>query len=73
MLVRLAAKLQMSVIAEGIETSEQREALLACGVEDGQGYLMSPPLPFAKFDEFLVAHEVKLEAEAVVRAASQVA
>jgi sensor c-di-GMP phosphodiesterase-like protein len=73
MLVRLAAKLQMSVIAEGIETSEQREALLACGVEDGQGYLVSPPLPFAKFDEFLVAHEVKVEAEAVVRAASQVA
>ncbi len=73
MLVRLAAKLQMSVIAEGIETSEQREALLACGVEDGQGYLVSPPLPFAKFDEFLVAHEVKLEVEAVVRAASQVA
>jgi hypothetical protein len=34
---------------------------------------VSPPLPFAKFHEFLVAHEVKLEAEAVVRAASQVA
>jgi c-di-GMP phosphodiesterase len=70
MLVRLAAKLEMTVIAEGIETNEQREALLACGVENGQGYLVSPPLPFAKFDEFLSSHAVKAEAEAIVREAS---
>jgi EAL domain-containing protein (putative c-di-GMP-specific phosphodiesterase class I) len=73
MLVRLAAKLKMTVIAEGIETTEQREALLACGVEDGQGYLVSPPLPFAKFDDFLTQHAVRLEAEATVRDASRVA
>lgn len=73
MLVRLAAKLKMTVIAEGIETVEQRQALLACGVEDGQGYLISPPLPFAKFDDFLTQHAVKLDAEAIVRDASQVA
>ncbi|MBO4224174.1 EAL domain-containing protein [Bradyrhizobium neotropicale] len=70
MLVRLAAKLRMNVIAEGIETAEQRQALLGCGVECGQGYLVSPPLPFAKFDEFLAAYEAKAEVDAVVRQAS---
>jgi EAL domain-containing protein (putative c-di-GMP-specific phosphodiesterase class I) len=45
----------MTVVAEGIETPEQIAALLACGVEEGQGYIVSPPLPFAKFDQ-LVEH-----------------
>src|SRR6185369_17214600 len=49
-LARLARDLQMTVIAEGIETPEQVEALIKCGVEEGQGYLVSPPLPFSKFD-----------------------
>jgi c-di-GMP phosphodiesterase len=69
MLVRLAAKLRMNVIAEGIETAEQRQALLACGVESGQGYLVSPPLPFAKFEEFLATYEAT-EAGAVILQAS---
>jgi c-di-GMP phosphodiesterase len=53
MLVRLARDLHMGVIAEGIETEEQKRALLACGVEHGQGYLVAPPLPFEKFRELL--------------------
>ncbi|MBV8697122.1 MAG: EAL domain-containing protein [Bradyrhizobium sp.] len=53
MLVRLAQDLHMDVMAEGIETEEQRRALLACGVAQGQGYLVAPPLPFAKFRELL--------------------
>jgi c-di-GMP phosphodiesterase len=73
MLVRLAAKLKMTVIAEGVETAEQRQALLNCGVEHGQGYLVSPPLPFAKFEAFLVAQAAKAEADTVVKEASQVA
>jgi c-di-GMP phosphodiesterase len=53
MLVRLARDLKMTVVAEGIETPEQQSALIACGVEQGQGYIVSPPLPFAKFDQLL--------------------
>jgi sensor c-di-GMP phosphodiesterase-like protein len=49
MLVRLARELKMTVLAEGIETDEQRLALIACEVTEGQGYLVSPPLPAAKF------------------------
>ena len=59
MLVRLARDLHMTVIAEGIETVEQVQALIACGVEEGQGYLVSPPLPFAKFDELVEIQPIK--------------
>jgi sensor c-di-GMP phosphodiesterase-like protein len=58
MLVRLARELKMSVVAEGIETAEQMAALLACGVEEGQGYLVSPPLPFAKFDQLVESLQI---------------
>jgi EAL domain-containing protein (putative c-di-GMP-specific phosphodiesterase class I) len=63
----------MSVIAEGIETSEQVRALIACGVEEGQGYFVSPPLPFAKFDEWMEARSSIAFADAVVRQAALVA
>jgi sensor c-di-GMP phosphodiesterase-like protein len=59
MLVRLARDLAMSVIAEGIEAEDQVEALLACGVEEGQGYLVSPPVPIAKFIELVEIHQAK--------------
>jgi sensor c-di-GMP phosphodiesterase-like protein len=72
-LVRLARDLHMTVIAEGIETKEQVEALVACGVEEGQGYLVSPPLPFAKFDDFLARHQARTVADDVVRSAARVA
>ena len=43
----------MKVHAEGIETDEQIAALLACGVDEGQGFLVSRPLPVAEFMAFL--------------------
>jgi c-di-GMP phosphodiesterase len=73
MLVRLARDLQMTVIAEGIETDDQVQTLIACGVEEGQGYFVSPPLPFAKFDELLEVRRAKAFAEAAVRDAAMVA
>lgn len=53
LLVSLAKDLQMTVVAEGIETEEQVRALMACGVQEGQGYLVAAPLPCAKFIEML--------------------
>jgi len=49
MLVRLAQELGMSVVAEGVETEAQVAALTACGVSEGQGYLLSPPVPLPAF------------------------
>ena len=72
-LVRLARDLRMTVIAEGIETREQVDALVACGVEEGQGYLVSPPLPFAKFDGFLARRQAGAFSEDAVRSAAKVA
>src|ERR1700722_2810521 len=63
-LVRLARDLHMTGVADGVETPEQVQALIDCGVEEGQGYLVSPPLPFAKFDELLEIRRSKTFAEA---------
>ncbi len=60
MLVRLARELKMNVLAEGIETDEQISALLACDVEEGQGYFVSPPVPIAEFFGLLERHRAAL-------------
>ncbi len=72
-LARLARDLHMTVVAEGVETVEQVQALIACGVEEGQGYIISPPLPFAKFDELLEIRKSREFAEAIIRQAAMVA
>jgi EAL domain-containing protein (putative c-di-GMP-specific phosphodiesterase class I) len=72
-LARLARDLHMTVIAEGIETVEQVQALIACGVEEGQGYLISPPLPFGKFDELVEIRRSRALAQAIVQEATLVA
>ena len=40
----IADTLALDVVAEGVETEEQREVLLSLGCRIGQGYLMSRPL-----------------------------
>jgi sensor c-di-GMP phosphodiesterase-like protein len=73
MLVRLARELNMTVVAEGIETSDQIAALVACGVEQGQGYIVSPPLPFAKFDQLLEQLRISPTAPDLNEASARVA
>ena len=68
MLVRLARDLAMTVIAEGIEAEDQVQALLACGVEEGQGYLVSPPVPIAKFTELVEIHQARSDIRAALDA-----
>ncbi len=48
MLVRVAGELGMTTVAEGVERTEQVAALKACGVDEIQGFLISPAL--ASFD-----------------------
>src|SRR6202162_4998084 len=72
-LARLARDLHMTVIAEGIETVEQVQALIACGVEEGQGYLVSPPLPFGKFDELVELRRSSAVGAGIVQEATLVA
>jgi EAL domain-containing protein (putative c-di-GMP-specific phosphodiesterase class I) len=44
-IVAMAHALGFSVVAEGVETEEQLEALHRLGVRLAQGYLFSPPVP----------------------------
>jgi diguanylate cyclase (GGDEF)-like protein len=43
-LMRIAEKLGMDVVAEGVESVDQRERLVALGCKLGQGYLFAEPL-----------------------------
>jgi len=49
-IVRLAKALRLSVIAEGVETDEQRQQLKDIGCAQAQGFLFSPPTPADAID-----------------------
>ena len=46
--VNIAAARDMMTLAEGVETSEQRESLRALGCSEMQGFLFSRPVPAAE-------------------------
>ena len=56
MLVGLSKQFGRTIVAEGIETRDQLEALLSQGVDEGQGYLFSPALNALKFTAFYGSH-----------------
>ncbi|MCA1711282.1 MAG: EAL domain-containing protein [Actinobacteria bacterium] len=49
----MADELGLEVVAEGIETEEQRDLLLRLGCRTGQGYLFSPAVPAAALPALL--------------------
>ena len=55
MVVNLGCSLGMRVVAEGIETEEQRQHLLALGCHEGQGWLFAKPMPAEELDRWLAA------------------
>ncbi|MEO0317130.1 MAG: hypothetical protein RL404_807 [Pseudomonadota bacterium] len=54
-IVVMAHKLGLKVIAEGIETAEQRDWLQQVGCDYGQGFLFSKPVPPEDFSRLLQA------------------
>jgi diguanylate cyclase (GGDEF)-like protein/PAS domain S-box-containing protein len=52
-MIVMAHKLEIEVIAEGVETELQRDLLIAAGCDYGQGYLFSKPLAGDDLDELL--------------------
>jgi EAL domain-containing protein (putative c-di-GMP-specific phosphodiesterase class I) len=52
-IVLLAHKLGLEVVAEGVETAAQLKFLLSIGCEKVQGYLISKPLPGDAAEQFI--------------------
>jgi len=62
--IQLAHSLNFSVVAEGVETEDQRDMLERMGCDCLQGYLMGKPMPAEEFEDmlrFLGTDEAKLE------------
>ena len=50
-IVNTCKRMNVEVVAEGIETEGQLTALRACGVELAQGFLFSEPIPIEEYEK----------------------
>ena len=53
MIIDLAAKMNLEIIAEGVETEEQKKFLVSRGCYSMQGYYFGKPMPAEEFSKFL--------------------
>lgn len=56
-ITQLAQDLGMTVVAEGVETIEQRDTLINIGVNALQGFLFTRPLPSQQLEDWLIKFE----------------
>ena len=61
-IVAMGIALKMTVVAEGVETREQMNWLLAHGCHIGQGYYFSPPVPPEDVQQVIERLEIRLNA-----------
>ena len=52
-IIAMARSMDMDIIAEGVETEQQRQLLLKIGCTRHQGFLFSKPVPIKQFEELL--------------------
>jgi EAL domain-containing protein (putative c-di-GMP-specific phosphodiesterase class I) len=58
-IVAMAKNLNLDVIAEGVETVEQRQILFDMGCMHYQGYLFGKPVPIKEFDTLLQQNRIQ--------------
>lgn len=56
-IIVMAHALGMQVIAEGVETAQQRDLLKDAGCDFGQGYFFAKPMPAADFEAWLTGRK----------------
>ena len=59
-IIGIAKSLTLMVVAEGVETSQQRRALARMGADLGQGYLYARPMPVREASALMLEGRVKL-------------
>jgi len=57
-IITMAHELGMKVVAEGVETAEQRDLLITAGCDFGQGYLFARPMGVEAFEAWLQAQKI---------------
>ena len=55
-LIAMGHRLEVGIVAEGVETQAQADFLKAHGCDEAQGYHLGRPLPEAAFEDLLMAH-----------------
>jgi diguanylate cyclase (GGDEF)-like protein/PAS domain S-box-containing protein len=65
-IIAMARTLQLTVIAEGVETAAQFNFLRSRGCDEVQGYYFSPPLPFPEATAFLMESAARISTEAAL-------
>ncbi len=55
-LIAMAHRLEVGIVAEGVETAEQAMFLKDHGCDECQGYYLGRPMPEARFEAVLVEH-----------------
>lgn len=56
-IISIAKNLNKKVVAEGVETVEQRNILELMGCDVYQGYLCSKPVPASEFENLFISHK----------------
>jgi len=59
-IINLSNSLKYDVIAEGVETQEQRQFLFNNGCSQYQGYLFSRPVPITEFEALVSSMSVSV-------------
>lgn len=57
-IINMAKQLDMKVLSEGVETTNQSEFLREISCDMAQGYLFAKPMPIADFEKFLCEYSI---------------
>lgn len=59
-IIGMGHNLGLNVIAEGVETDEQRKCLARIGCDAFQGYLFNKPAPLYEFEQLITQFNTKI-------------